>query len=401
MLDQLVIRPVTKEDISGLEKLAFSAQYGLSSLPKDRVSLSKKINASVTSFAKKVKAKEETYIFVLEDRLKKEIVGTCSIISKVGVSQPFYAYKIEKQSKKSFFLKKETQTHILRLQKIENGPTEIGGLYLMPEYRMKGIGRFLSLCRFLFMSLDLNRFEKTVVAEMRGVSNENGQSPFWEHVGRHFFQVTFEEADLLKSSNHDFIGELLPDIPLIIELLPQNAQDVIGRAHAYTLPALRLLQKEGFTLTDHIDVFDGGPKVSSILKNIRTVKETKNAVISDIVDKLKSEKLFILGAGDRKKFQMGCGEIRRVDGNKVKISKQLANTMDLQIGERITYAPLYPAVQMAANLDTISTLISNENDAVKQSVSVLSSRLKQGDHTFLRRFSDWYKTVAILSKTNG
>jgi arginine N-succinyltransferase len=35
---------------------------------------------------------------------------------------------------------------------------------------------------------------------MRGISDEQGHSPFWESLGRHFFKMEFSQADYLTES---------------------------------------------------------------------------------------------------------------------------------------------------------------------------------------------------------
>ena len=47
MFNRLVFRPVTQQDLDGLEMLAIQANVGLSTLPKDRELLAQKIEHSV------------------------------------------------------------------------------------------------------------------------------------------------------------------------------------------------------------------------------------------------------------------------------------------------------------------------------------------------------------------
>ncbi|MFH7127688.1 arginine N-succinyltransferase [Klebsiella pneumoniae] len=52
-------------------------------------------------------------------------------------------------------------------------------LFLDPQWRKEGNGYLLSKSRFLFMAAFRERFNEKVVAEMRGVIDEQGYSPFW------------------------------------------------------------------------------------------------------------------------------------------------------------------------------------------------------------------------------
>ena len=124
----------------------------------------------------------------MENMKTSEIIGTCSIFSSISVYEPFFTFDIKQVEKRSNEIGVSKALHLLNLNTLVNGPSEIGGLYL-PEFRKKGIGRFLSLSRFLFIGLHRQRFNSKVIAEMRGVIDKNGKSPFWTHVGKTFFNM--------------------------------------------------------------------------------------------------------------------------------------------------------------------------------------------------------------------
>src|SRR5436190_12290712 len=115
--------------------------------------LSRRVKESVRSFSSVPdKPGGETYFFVLEDLDKKKVVGTAAIFSKVGGYQPFYTYKVCNVHKESRTLNVKKDNQYLQLVMIHNGPTELGTLFLLPEYRGSNNGRLLSLSRFMFMA---------------------------------------------------------------------------------------------------------------------------------------------------------------------------------------------------------------------------------------------------------
>ena len=76
------------------------------------------------------------------------------------------------------------------------------------------------------------RFANKVIAEMRGVADEQGRSPFWEALGRHFFTVDFAQADHLTGvGDKSVVAELMPKYPVYVDLLPAEARAVIGQVH--------------------------------------------------------------------------------------------------------------------------------------------------------------------------
>ena len=154
--------------------------------------------------------------------------------------------------------------------------TEICTLFLKESHRSGFTGRFLSRIRFLFMAQHSERFSNRIIAEMRGVSDADGHSPFWQWLQEHFFSIDFPTADhLIGTGNKVFISELMPKYPIYANLLSPEAQQVIGKVHANTKPALRLLEKEGFEFRGYVDLFDAGPTVEAQIDNIKSVRDSR------------------------------------------------------------------------------------------------------------------------------
>ena len=138
ILHSLVLRPIQLSDLDAFEALAFSAQSGLTSLPKDRGLLKAKIEHSLSSFKKKVKKPGgEIYVFVLENTKNNDIVGTCAIFSLIGFPDPFYTFDIKKVTKISELVNQKKDLRLLTLKTLKNGPIEVGGLYLKPGISKK------------------------------------------------------------------------------------------------------------------------------------------------------------------------------------------------------------------------------------------------------------------------
>ena len=291
----IVIRPITIQDLDSLEKLAHNACLGLTGLPRNRKALQKKIESSLESFAKqKLDAPVfEHYQFVLEDSKTGELGGTCAVSSKTGIGEPDYYFHIETLNMKSERLPVPKDIQLLHPISVNDGPSEIRSLYLEPDFRRSGLGRLLSLSRFLFMASFLQRFDKTTIAEMRGVVDKNNRCPFWEYVGRHFCDMEFHKFLLLLGEGKDFIPEILPQYPIYVDLLPKEAQQVIGKTHVNTQPALVMLSQEGFQFTDDVDLFDAGPKIISHTADIKTIRESQTATVKDISAEMTTDSFMI------------------------------------------------------------------------------------------------------------
>jgi arginine N-succinyltransferase len=273
-----LIRPIRRSDLDALVEMAKTAGAGFTSLPPVREFLQQKIELSEKSFAARVRqAGSERYLFVLEDPASGRIGGCCAVEAACGLDEPFYNYHVGTTVNASRELKVYNLVPTLYLSNDLTGTSVLCSLYLRPDFRGGGAGRLLSRCRFLFMACHPQRFAAKVIAEMRGVSDEQGHSPFWEGVGRHFFTIDYDKAEhLVGMGNKAFIAELMPKHPIYTVLLPPAARAVMGKVHTQTAPALHLLQQEGFRYQGYIDIFDGGPTVEAPLPSIRTVQHSRS-----------------------------------------------------------------------------------------------------------------------------
>lgn len=338
----LVIRPVETGDCDAILRLASLAGFGLTTLPQDRSLIAKRIAEARRSFERLAEApRGESYLFVLEDLETKRIGGTCGILSKVGGFDPFYAYEIRTTLIESETLAVRKEIRSLHLVEEHNGPCEIGSLFLDPDFRGEGRGRFLSLARFLFIAAHPELFDPVVIAEMRGVIDEKGRSPFWDALGRHFFEVEFPAADALSLANKKFIADLMPRHPIYIPLLPAAAQAVVGQVNEATRPARAILEKEGFEFCGMVDIFEAGPILQAERDDIRTVRLSRTERIREIGAVAETTPLHIVArtTGD---FRACLGRIQEgSDG--LRLSPETAAGLGVGAEERIRFVPFAPS----------------------------------------------------------
>ena len=337
-----IIRPIAETDFDGLCELA-SIVKGLTTLPNDHKILQNKIYDSLKAFGPHVrKPGGEAYLFVLEDLDTHKIIGTSGIISKTGGFEPFYTYQIRSELYASKQLNIHRQIQTLHLITSHNGPSEIFGLFLNPEYRTHGLGKLLSLSRFMFMRQFTPRFDETVISELRGVINTEGKSPFWECVGKHFFDLDFYTADFLSGTgDKQFIEDLMPDHPIYIPMLPHEVQNVIGQVHNNTLPALKLLTDQGFIYKNEVDIFDAGPTVSAKLSQIATIAES---VIGQAIptEPFTTSESFTDALVSNTKLDFRCtrAQVYQNSDGEIHLEKTVADALQIQKGDPILYYPM-------------------------------------------------------------
>ena len=280
------IRPIAIEDLDTLHQIAVESGPGFTSLPENTELLQKKIERSTQALARDLdRPGAQSYLFVLVDSETDQVVGTTGIEASVGLDAPWYHYRLGTVVHASRELDIHNRFNTLYLCNDYTGCSEVCTLYLKPDHRHSQNGSLLSKSRFLFMAEHPQRFSERVIAEMRGYSDEHGRSPFWEGLGRKFFAMDYSEADYLTGSgNKVFIAELMPKYTIYLHLLPEEAQQVIGRVHANTEPAKRMLENEGFRFENYVDIFDAGPTITAPLEKIRAIRESRYAKVR-LIDK--------------------------------------------------------------------------------------------------------------------
>jgi arginine N-succinyltransferase len=335
-----IIRPIHTSDFKALYEIAEESGVGFTSLPVNDNLLAKKITRSEASFAKEVSSPtNESYLFVMQDSTTEAVVGTCGIEACVGVEDAFYHYHIGKVVHASRELNIHNTVEILTVCNDYSGISEICTLFLREPARQPNMGRFLSKVRFLFMAEHQHRFTERVIAEMRGVSDENGRSPFWEWLEKHFFSMDFPTVDYLTGiGNKVFIAELMPKYPIYVNLLSQAAQAAIGKVHDKTKPALALLEKEGFKYRGYVDIFDAGPTIEAEVDTLKTVRESirKPALIATINPQAPLHIIINTQVAD---FRAVLQPVEITDHH-ILISRETAKALHVHNSDMIRIAPL-------------------------------------------------------------
>jgi arginine N-succinyltransferase len=272
-----IIRAARVSDLPAFLALRELAGTGFTSLMADDAALEKRLKSSVAAFLDPITAPgPERYLLMLEHRPTAAIVGTAAVKATVGMMPPFFNFRVVTTAQASLAAGRRFDMDLLVLVNEYAGSTEVGSLFVHPDHRAGGVGRALAQARYLLIAAAPHRFHPEVVSELRGVVDENGCSPFWDALGQHFFQMSFQDADKLSAiTDNQFILDLMPRSPIYVDLLPQEARDVIGEAHAHGQGAKRLLEWEGFRFDHVIDIFDGGPLMSAGRDSIRTVRESR------------------------------------------------------------------------------------------------------------------------------
>lgn len=277
----LVMRPARMTDLAEVQRLAADSPVGVTSLPDNAERLRDKIAASEASFAAEVSFNgEERYFFVLEDSESGQLQGCSGIVASAGYSEPFYNFRNETFVHNSRELKIHNKIHVLSLCHDLTGSSLLSSFYVDHGLADSPWAELNSRGRLLFVAAHPQRFADAMVVEIVGESDESGESPFWDAVGRHFFAMSYAEAERLCGlRSRAYLAELMPHYPIYVPLLPDTAQEAMGLVHPRAQVSFDILTREGFETDHYIDIFDGGPTLHARTSGIRSIAQSQRASV--------------------------------------------------------------------------------------------------------------------------
>ncbi|KPF66831.1 hypothetical protein IP84_15165 [beta proteobacterium AAP99] len=272
-----VLRPSRLSDLPHIERIARAAAIGVTSLPEDTDRLLEKVRRSIHSFDSDVDAPtEETYFFVLEETSSGHVAGVSGITASAGFHDRFYSYRNEIVVHTSRSLDLSNRIHVLHLCHDLSGYSLLTSFYIEPHLESTPWPQLLSRARLLFMAEHPDRFADRVAAESPGLCDDAGHCPFWDAVGRRFFNMDYAQAERIAGGrSKSFIAELMPQAPIYVTLLPEQARLAIGQLHPSAELPFSILMDEGFDENTYVDLFDGGPTVHARLDTLRTPRSSR------------------------------------------------------------------------------------------------------------------------------
>ena len=331
------IRAARIDDLQHLYEMAKLTGGGFTNLPVDRGSLTQKLERSERAYQRDTEAHgDDLFIMVLENVETGAVRGTSQLFTKVGQTWPFYSYRLSTLSQTSKELNRTFSAQMLSLVTDLEGASEVGGLFLHPGERAGGLGMLLARSRYLFIKEHRSRFGDKIFAELRGVIDEAGGSPFWDGLAGRFFGMSFQEADYFNAIHgNQFIADLMPKHPIYTAMLSESARTVIGVPHTSGRAAMRMLENENFSYDGYVDIFDGGPTMVAKTNDVTSIRHAKSAAITSIEEgEIKS----IIATGALETFQATYAMVTE-NSEGVTIDPEAAKNIGLSVGDTIWHVP--------------------------------------------------------------
>lgn len=348
-----VIRNVRMDDMP--ELLRMSKTVHSNNLPPTERAMEQIIERAELSFAGEAGLEDRFFTFVLMDTGNGNggrVAGTSAIIARRGTPDfPRLFLKVRRHQHYSSDLQSGQVQLTVQLVCDHDGVTEVGGLILSPAYRgnQMRLGSFLSKARFGFIGQHPELFMDEVVAEVMGVLTPDGRTKLWDHLGRRFINLSYEEADAFSRTSKEFITSLFPKGEIHTSLLPAAARKLIGATSDDAIPALRMLERMGFQHVDEVDPFDGGPYLKarrdeiSLVKASRTLKLGQGDVTSD-----GSEAFVSRSCGG----QFRCVRCTfQLDGDEIRLPSEAIDRLEAAVGDELGFTPERVTIADSSNTE--------------------------------------------------
>lgn len=332
------VRPAHPNDLQTLYEMAKLTGGGFTNLPPDRPSLAAKLERSEQALNRSAEGiEDELIVMVLENSQTGQVRGTCQIYSNVGQGWPFYSYRLGVLTQHSRELSRTFRAEMLSLTTDLEGSVEVGGLFLHPRERAEGLGLLLARSRYLYIRNHRARFGDQIIAELRGIIDEAGGSPFWDGLAGRFFGMSFQEADEFNAVNgSQFIADLMPKTPIYTAMLTDSARAVIGLPHPSGRAAMKMLEAEGFTSPGYVDIFDGGPTLVGQIDALRTVAKACDVTL-DKVHEGGGEKMLV-AAGSLGAYRCAYGMMIDLGDGRASLDRTSAEMLGIEPGQAFTMA---------------------------------------------------------------
>jgi arginine N-succinyltransferase len=344
----ILLREIQEKDLEALER--FSQIPGFINLQNDRDVLRDKIRRSRESFrGVPGEEGERKFIFVAEDLEQGRVVGTSMIASQHGTANsPHFYFQVGNEKKFSESIGTGFIHGTLELKHETDGPSEIGGLVLDPEFRNSGarLGRQISFVRFLFLGLNRKLFKNQLLAELLPPLNKKGQSPLWEAIGRRFTNMDYWEADQLCQKDKEFIFSLFPTGKIYTTFLTAEARNAIGKVGKDTEPVVHMLKKIGFKYMNQVDPFDGGPHLWANPDELAPIQKTEKRVYAGAAVGQGDLGLVCRESQPEGEFRAMCLPVLR-SGSGLSFcltepeAKMVESQLKIRPGDRVVFMPFY------------------------------------------------------------
>jgi len=178
---------------------------------------------------------------------------------KLGLDLPRYSYHLGRVVHAAAELNLFSTQPTLMLGNDHTGDSELADLACAPGLDVDA--QVAALRTLIHAALDHVEPCQRVIVELAGPRDAaSGESPFWQGLGRFFYDGNPAEAQARHGDAwRSHLAALLPRQTLYLSFLSDAAQAALGQVGAPGLAAAQALRECGFAFAQHVRIDDGGP----------------------------------------------------------------------------------------------------------------------------------------------
>lgn len=263
-------------DVDTLVTLAGTAEPGMSLLPKDPAGVAKVIRRSAdSSHSSPREPQGRSHLLVLEDG-RGQAIGMVSVTSGLAEEPEIYRYSTAGERPLSDGTRPIRKITTLEFASDLRGASQIGCFFLHPNHRCIELSSLLTRSCYLFIHRHPGRFADRLVARLPGWLVD-GKSPFRD-AGTIPLCDEYARASVVteRAGTEEHPHRLISRRPIDAASFLPIARTAIGRPNTFAVPALRMLEREGFMHGNYCSVSDGGPILWSWRDTIQTIRTARD-----------------------------------------------------------------------------------------------------------------------------
>ena len=114
---------------------------------------------------------------------------------------------------------------------------------------------------------------------------------------------------------------------------------MIGKVHPLTVPAVKILEREGLQDSSLVSIIEPGPFLMGKVAGVRTVQKSAVAEVLDFMGDDAYGEEYIISNGKFGEFRSCLGHVQQEKG-KVLLSPEVGKALQLERGDRVRFVRL-------------------------------------------------------------
>jgi arginine N-succinyltransferase len=124
----------------------------------------------------------------------------------------------------------------------------------------------------------------------------------------------------------------MPKHPIYTAMLTDGARAAIGLPHPSGRAAMRMLEREGFRYANYVDIFDGGPTMTAMTDQVRSIRDAREQRVAAIDEDGGDEAL--VATGTMQGFRCTVGLVREA-GDGMVLARDTARALRVAEDARV------------------------------------------------------------------